>query len=219
MRLGRIFGTDIIIDQTWWIFMLIMFMMSSANGVVQGLLTVAALCLVFVCVLGHEFAHIGAGRLLGIRVPTIVLHIFGGAALFPVIPYGKREIQIAIAGPLFSLLLAGIFIPLSWLLPPDSLPYAAVHFLGVINLILGGFNLLPIFPMDGGRIFRGLLYIFNGQNAVTSTKWAVYTGWVIAPFAVYFCFGLNMWTIVILAFMGFLGYTELKAISRGGSDV
>lgn len=127
-------------------------------GFVSGLL-------LFATVLIHELAHSFTARRLGLPVNSITLFIFGGVSNLTQEPQTpKIEFLVAIAGPLMSLLLAGIFFAL----------YAAVHgtsselgavlgYLASVNLILAIFNLIPGFPLDGGRVLRSIVWGVTGN--------------------------------------------------------
>ncbi len=113
----------------------------------------------FVSVAIHELGHSWAARRYGIEVESITLWLLGGLASFAAIPKEwEKEFWIALAGPVTSVLLAGVFAGMLQL-APASLPVVVftLGFLAVINIILAVFNMLPAFPMDGGRVLRALL--------------------------------------------------------------
>lgn len=115
--------------------------------------------LIFACVVLHEMGHSLQARRYGVVVRDIVLLPIGGMARAERIPESPREeIVVAISGPLVNFTIAGIIALARWLL---GLPLLAeddfVSNLLIVNLALGIFNLVPAFPMDGGRILRGLL--------------------------------------------------------------
>jgi Zn-dependent protease len=150
----------------------------------------AAAVLFFASVLIHEMAHALVGRRFGIEVPSITLFVFGGMAQMREEPHAWRpELWMALAGPITSLLLGGAFILLGGLLSgplPDTTdaeafvsslsPLATLFFwLGPINVILGIFNLVPGFPLDGGRVLRAALWGATGDH-VRATRWASNAG-------------------------------------------
>ncbi|MFC7046936.1 site-2 protease family protein [Halobacteriaceae archaeon GCM10025711] len=113
----------------------------------------------FTSVALHELGHSWVARRYGIEIESITLWIFGGVAGLASIPREwHKEFWIAVAGPATSVALAGVFYGLVQVVPTDS---ALVVFnlgsLAVVNLTLAAFNLVPAFPMDGGRILRALL--------------------------------------------------------------
>lgn len=117
----------------------------------------------FASVLLHELAHSLVAERFGIRVKQIVLFIFGGVSdIAHEVRDVRQEIKIAVAGPMASFILAGIFASAWWLLtlPPgvsNSITEAILYYGLVANAILGAFNLIPAFPLDGGRILRAFL--------------------------------------------------------------
>jgi Zn-dependent protease/CBS domain-containing protein len=117
--------------------------------------------LLFATVLIHELAHSFTARANRLPVHTITLFIFGGVSNLTREPQTPRiELLVAIAGPLASLILAGIFFGLHAVLG-GSVSYvrAVVGYLAVVNLLLAVFNLIPGFPLDGGRVLRALLWM------------------------------------------------------------
>jgi Zn-dependent protease len=150
--------------------------------------------ILFLSVLIHELAHSLIAQSYGIRVNQIMLFIFGGVSDIEEEPKdSKKEFKMAIAGPLTSLSLSSFFALLWWVtkavITPTSLlssppmaddistslltmSNALLYYSFVLNLILGIFNLIPAFPMDGGRILRSLLYNKN-KNYDKSTRIAV----------------------------------------------
>ena len=132
----------------------------------------------FACLLAHEMGHALAARRLGVGVQEITLWLFGGVARIRGDDMNARsELRIALAGPLVSIALAGIALVagralsqvLSW-----EVAGGIVTWLGRINLILAIFNLIPAFPMDGGRIFRSLLW--RRMERARATRVAVRSG-------------------------------------------
>lgn len=116
----------------------------------------ASLCM-FVCVLIHELSHSLVAQFLGLHVHSIVLHVFGGVSLIKEEHYTPaREFQVTVAGPLSSFLLAAFFLVLRTLIQ-GRLAFAILTFLFFVNLLLALFNLLPGFPLDGGRILRSII--------------------------------------------------------------
>ncbi|MEJ2719972.1 MAG: site-2 protease family protein [bacterium] len=143
----------------------------------RGLLLVLA---VFVCVVRHELGHSLQARRFGIRVRDIVLLPIGGMARAERIPEKPwQEIAVAVSGPLVNFVLAGALLIAAWARgEPLDLEDGILANLLVINLVLGTFNLIPAFPMDGGRILRGLLA--TRLPYVTATRVAKDVGLLIA---------------------------------------
>jgi Zn-dependent protease len=132
-----------------------------AKGLVASLLF-------FVSILLHELGHAAVALRHGLRTRSITLFIFGGVAQLEKDPKdGRAEFWIAAAGPLVSLALAGLFYTCATL--PFVGPSAAgvAKYLALINLVLALFNLVPAFPMDGGRLLRGALWGSLGKARAT----------------------------------------------------
>jgi Zn-dependent protease/predicted transcriptional regulator len=135
-----------------------------------GILTAAAF---YACLLAHELAHALVARRHGVQVKGIVLWLFGGVAqLQSDTPTARAELQVAAAGPAASLAIAGIMAGASWLLGEggiSSLLVSSLGWLAGINLLLAAFNLLPAFPLDGGRILRAVLWRRWGDRLRATT--------------------------------------------------
>ncbi len=191
LRLGKFFGIDLYIHGTFWLLPLIVLMSgliagSSAQAVTGELVFLFA---VFGCVVLHEVGHALAARSYGIGTRDITLYPIGGVASLESIPEKpSREIAIALAGPAVNLVIA-----VALLMGPVGgeliNPWAAtavddsgLNLLAVkvfwANVILACFNLLPAFPMDGGRVLRAVLA--TRMNRVRATATAVGVGSVVA---------------------------------------
>jgi len=165
IRLGRIAGIEVRIHLTFFLLLAWLGLMDYQDGgpaaAVHGLVLI---CLVFLCVLLHEFGHAMAARHYGIRTPDITLFPFGGVARIERMPDKPREeIVIALAGPMVNVVIAFVLwlVLLGFRLPTDDVMTrftGAIPFqLLAINVLLVLFNMLPAFPMDGGRVLRALL--------------------------------------------------------------
>ena len=116
----------------------------------------------FVSIVFHEFCHSIVAKRFGIPMNGITLFIFGGVAeMNDEPPSAKSEFLMAIAGPISSVILAGVFFlfykagkAISW---PDPVN-GVLAYLAWLNLILAGFNMIPAFPLDGGRVLRSILW-------------------------------------------------------------
>lgn len=171
-RLGRVFGFPVEINLS---FLLLLALVFVAYG---GLAGVLGIVLAFGSVLLHELGHALVARRLGVHISGIELSFFGGAAKMVEMPRSAdHEIAIAAAGPAVSLLLAGAGLGLGMVVPVPLLA-SLFTWIGVINLVLAGFNLLPALPMDGGRILRALLT--RRMDFVRATDVAVRIARVVA---------------------------------------
>jgi Zn-dependent protease len=185
LRLGRVAGIEIGLHFSWFIIaVLITFSLVGhfhqvtpgwSTGVIWAAALVTAL-LFFAALLLHELAHSVIAKAKGLRVSAITLFALGGVSqIESEASDAKAEFLIAVAGPLTSVALGGIFLVFARLTgwPPGSEPTAPVPavllWLGYINLALAGFNMIPGYPLDGGRVLRaaiwGLLAIKPEQPA------------------------------------------------------
>jgi Zn-dependent protease len=173
---------------------------------------------VFVCVTLHELGHAAAARRFGVRVHRILLLPIGGMAQMDSIPRRPREeIIIALAGPAVNYLIIGVL--MIFVRFPDGLSFEYVEltpagfgrYLVLGNFIMGVFNLLPAFPMDGGRVFRALLA--TRTSYVRATRIAVGVGKIVAlAGATALIYHKNYLGGVLFVFIIFAGETELRAV-------
>jgi Zn-dependent protease len=116
--------------------------------------------LVLVSIVLHEYGHVAAAAWRGIRTRSVVLYPFGGVASLTADPRGPTELWIALAGPAVNVLIALALTPL---IKPSTIieygPYTVLESVWLANVILPIFNMLPAYPMDGGRVLRALLTI------------------------------------------------------------
>jgi len=171
IKIGKVFGFDIEINYTWFIIFLVIFFQFTllfnaeiSSLPVSILVGLIASFLFFSSLLFHELCHSCVARLNDLPIKKITLFIFGGVAeMTKEPPTPAIELKMAIAGPLASLFLSGIFYGLFLLAGffnfglPVTVP---LSYLALINLMLAIFNLVPGFPLDGGRIFRAILWFF-----------------------------------------------------------
>ncbi len=162
-NLGKISGIDIRIHWSFLLLPLYFYFASVGDGQLAALTTVALVLAIFGCVLLHELGHAFAARQFGIGTRDIILLPIGGVASLERMPRNPyQELWIAIAGPLVNVLIAIIlFVVLTF--SPIQLGSGLSSFLFTLaigNLFLVAFNLIPAFPMDGGRVLRSILAIF-----------------------------------------------------------
>ena len=141
-----------------------------------GLIT---MLLFFLSVLAHELAHSLTAQHYGMRVPSITLFAFGGvSSIAGEMQTAGQEFRVAVVGPLTSWAIA-IICGALWLVIPASAANTAVGYLGSTNLILGLFNLLPGFPLDGGRVLRSIVW-GRTKDLPRSTRIAANGGRIVA---------------------------------------
>lgn len=173
-RLATISGIRIIVHPSWFIiFALVVASLASVGGAATGgeleliprwIVAILVALLFFGSVLVHELAHALVARRRGVTVTQITLFLFGGAAsLEEESPSAKSEGLISAAGPISSALLGFGFLGVAWLSQEQTgelpaIAYWTCSWLGLSNLALAVFNLIPGFPMDGGRILRAVLW-------------------------------------------------------------
>jgi Zn-dependent protease/predicted transcriptional regulator len=189
-RLGRIAGIEVRVDTSWVVIALLVtyslylqFSEAFRNISVATAVLLAALfaILFFASVLAHEMAHAVTARRRGIPVRGITLFLFGGATHAKVESRGPgEELVISVVGPVTSLVLGGLFLLLG--IAADgvvSRPVAeGLQYLGVINLSLAVFNMLPGFPLDGGRVLRSIVWRATGSLS-RATRVASIVGQVV----------------------------------------
>jgi Zn-dependent protease/CBS domain-containing protein len=216
---GNILGIPIYLDYSWFIILVLLtWMLAQSYFPLQfknwpvfsywlvGLITSFFF---FLSILLHELGHSIIAKRYRLKVKRITLFVFGGVAeISSEPPKSSAEFWIAIAGPITSFILAGVFYLLAELFAQNQYVFASLWYLALINFILAIFNLIPGFPLDGGRIFRaivwavtkdykrattiaantgrffGFLFIMVGafqimQNNVFNGLWIAFIGWFL----------------------------------------
>lgn len=164
IAVGNIAGTKIRIHLTFFLFLLwigvAQYQEGGRDAAIQG---VAFITLLFLCVLLHEFGHVLAARRYGVTTPDIILLPIGGVSRMERIPEKpSQELIVALAGPAVSVAIAGLlYLGLGEFSVPTSTEISTdmdiLERLAYVNFFLALFNLIPAFPMDGGRVLRALL--------------------------------------------------------------
>jgi Zn-dependent protease/CBS domain-containing protein len=226
-KIGRAFGIDV---RVHWTFLLLLAFFGftayrQSERLASALVTVGIIVALFVCVLLHEYGHSLVAQRLGIEIVDITLLPIGGLARLKSLPEKPwDEVEIAIAGPLVNVVLAPIFFGTALLLggslttPPNILGGVqsagqVFVYLGYINVALVVFNLIPAFPMDGGRVLRGLLATRLGPVRATDISSAV--GQIFA--AAFFLIGLlggNLLLALIAVFIFFGASGEAQMVRQ-----
>jgi Zn-dependent protease len=195
IKLGRIFGIEIGLHYSWFIIALLITM--SLVGKFQTLqprwggtvIWATAICtglLFFVSIILHELSHAAVAKARGLPVRAITLFALGGVAqIEKEADDAGTEFFMGIAGPIASVLIGVVCLTLAWTLgwtpaaPPQTPIQAMLMWLGVINLSLAIFNMVPGFPLDGGRVLRGILWWLTGDGR-RATRIATRIGQVVA---------------------------------------
>ena len=202
--IGRYFGIPVRVHVTLLVLLAVMFAGASSTAIgLQGLFLSV---LLFASVLVHELGHALVARRFGVGTKEILLLPIGGAAMLADHPKRPRdELLIALAGPAVSLALAG----LSWL-GHLALALTALADLAVVNLVLGLFNLVPAFPLDGGRVLRAALALRLGQ--LRATRAAARLGRLLAVgFIVFALYAGELVLGFIGAFIFIAAFSEERA--------
>ncbi len=220
--IGKIFGINIRIDWSWiFIFVLVTWNLGFVFGqthaewnqaLTWGTAVIASIVF-FISILAHELAHSLVARAQGVPVRSITLFLFGGVSNIQRHPPSPRaEFLITIVGPITSIVLGILFVmlaginagfesfqvdpanpgnQLSQLSPVTTL----LLWLGPINILIGVFNLIPGFPLDGGRILRSILWAIT-DNLRRATHWASWVGqamaWILIGTGIAMIFGVQV---------------------------
>ncbi|HEV2687662.1 MAG TPA: site-2 protease family protein [Bryobacteraceae bacterium] len=195
IRLGRLFGIEVGLHFSWFLIALLITMSLSAQfqethkewgpGVIWSTAVLTAL-LFFAALLAHEFSHALVARSRGLTTRAITLFALGGMAQIEKEPEDARtEFWVGIVGPFTSAAIGVASLSVAWLAgwragsTPETPGLATLVWLGYINLSLAAFNMIPGFPMDGGRILRAVIWWSTG-NGDRATRLAARTGQVVA---------------------------------------
>ncbi|SFE08343.1 site-2 protease family protein [Roseivivax sediminis] len=195
--IGRLLGSELRVHNTF--FLLLVWVAASAwsaGGAVAAAVNVAFVLALFACVVAHEFGHALMARRFGIATPDITLLPVGGVARLARMPRRPgQEIAVALAGPAVNVVIAAVLwlavgqLEMANVLSADGTVAGFAGRLAALNLWLVIFNMIPAFPMDGGRVLRATLAFFMergratriaallGQTiAVVFAAWGVYSG-------------------------------------------
>lgn len=227
ISIGTIAGTVVRIHITFLLFLAWIFAASYVTGGPQTAWnSLWFMLLLFACVLAHEFGHIFTARAFGVATPDVTLLPIGGVARLERIPERPHEeFLVAVAGPAVNVVIAlalmvfaGARLDAQHLAAVESTRTSLIDRLAAVNLFLAAFNMIPAFPMDGGRVLRAILSIRLGF--VRATEIAASIGQFVA-FALGF---IGLFANPILIFIAIFVYlaasseahmVALRAMSRG----
>jgi Zn-dependent protease len=227
-RIGRIAGTDIKVHLTFLLFMAwVAFSVYTIRGAAAALEVTLFFLALFVCIVLHEFGHILMARRFGVRTPDVLLLPIGGVARLERIPdQPKQEFLIALAGPLVTAAIALIlYLVVSAAGERPSLQDPIISSdsflvrLMTVNVYLLLFNLIPAFPMDGGRLLRAVLA--SRVGLVRGTRVAATLGQTLALFGGLYGITNSQPILALVAFFVFLGANaeaaavETRAVGQG----
>ena len=229
LRIARIAGIEISIHYTWiLIFVLITWSLAAGyfheefpgwDIATYWITSLIAAILLFFSVLFHEFAHSLMAKSRGLPVKSITLFLLGGISNLESEPEKPgTEFAIAIVGPLSSLLLAAIFWGLDrsgW--APEGPVKSTVDYLVLVNILLAAFNILPGFPLDGGRVLRSLIWgVTNDLKKATdiaSTVGQIF-GWIMIAAGVFMALTGQLLNGIWLVFIGWFLNSSAEAARR-----
>ena len=231
LHLGRIAGIDIYIHFSWLI-IFVFLTWSLATGwfpqlypgwstATYWLVSAVAALLLFVSVLLHELAHSFVARARGLPVKNITLFIFGGVSNIQQEPASPGvEFQVAVVGPVVSLLIGFVAFLLQLAVRGSNSPLQGIFFyLAVTNILLGIFNLIPGFPLDGGRVLRSIVWKASGSLR-RATRVATIVGQIIAYlfilWGIWLFFSGNVLNGI---WIGFIGWFLLSSAQSANSQV
>ncbi len=226
LNIGKVAGTMVRIHLTFLLFLAWIFAASYARGgAATAWDTLLFMVLLFLCVLLHEFGHIFTARAFGVTTPYVTLLPIGGVAQLERIPEEPwQEFLVAIAGPLvnvaitLALVLVGGAHLMTSAAAVDNIQISMIDRLAAVNLFLALFNLIPAFPMDGGRVLRAALASKLGY--VRATEIAAAIGQFVA-FALGFIGLMYNPILIFIAIFVYLAASSeahmvaLRAASRG----
>ena len=227
LNIGRVAGTVVRVHLTFLLFLAWIFAASyAAGGSATAWDSLIFMVLLFLCVLLHEFGHIFTARAFGVPTPYVTLLPIGGVAQLERIPEEPwEEFLIAIAGPLVNVVIAGVLVYLFGAelhtraaAAVDNTGIPLVDRLASVNLFLALFNMIPAFPMDGGRVLRALLasrfgYVRATEIAASIGQFVAFTlgfiGQMFNPILIFIAI------FVYLAASSEAHMVALRAASRG----
>lgn len=215
----RVFGVPVRLHFTF--VLLLVFLISIGIGGKQtGAATAVYILALFASVLLHEIGHVLVARWYGVRTSEIVMYPIGGVSRMESQPKGRKELLISATGPLVNLIIAVIlfatqrdFLPVETLrIPTDA---NLIERIAIGNLLLGLFNLLPAYPMDGGRILRSVISFWKPEDEATQI--AASAGQFLAVAMGLFGLLSGNFLLMFVALFVYLGAQQEGAAARGRS--
>ncbi len=217
-RIGRLFSIPIYVHWSFLLLPLFVIYRSNDQAMVNIVWEIGLVLTLFFCVLLHELGHALSARRYGVNTVDIILSLIGGVARLVRLPEKPwQELVVAVAGPAVNLLIALLISIFLWVTDNFHLPYSSVidgrNFLQLLvfaNLTLVIFNLVPAFPMDGGRMLRALLNM--KLTRLRATFIAMLVGQILAIGFVGLGFYTSNYTLIFIAVFIF---TSARAEYRG----
>lgn len=226
VRIFTFLGIPVRIHWSFGLLLVWIWYIGQRTGMVWPALGVLALLVfsLFICVVLHEFGHAIMARRYGVITKDIILSPIGGMARLNRIPEKPlQELAVALAGPMVNVVIAILLGLVLWFFLPDKLtvirdPEISIYWIGNIipalfwmNIMLVFFNLIPAFPMDGGRVLRAGLAMQFGR--LKATKWAAHIGKAIAVLFVVLAFYWGHFFLGLIGvFVFIMGEQEYRAV-------
>ncbi len=226
IQVGKILGIPIYLDYSWFLILALLTWMLAQSYFPNEfknwtefsywLVAFITSILFFISILLHEFGHSIIAIKYKLKVKRITLFVFGGIAeISKEPPKSSAEFWIAVAGPITSISLAAIFYLLAKVIVHNQYLVASFQYLALINLILAIFNLIPGFPLDGGRILRAIVWAItkNYTQATTiAAKTGRFFGFLFIMLGVFQIFQNNVFGGLWIVFIGW--FLEIAAMSQ-----
>jgi Zn-dependent protease/CBS domain-containing protein len=227
LHIGSVRGTELRIHVTFLLFLVwlgaLYYRQGGAEAAWQGTIFIV---LIFLCVLLHELGHVFAARRYGVKTRDVTLWPFGGIASMERMPdKPSQELIVALAGPAVNVVIAlALFIYLGATLNPENLPRIedpkvsmAVKVL-FANIVLVVFNMIPAFPMDGGRVLRALLAMQMGNARATELAASIGQGFAVVFGILGIFYNPMLFIIAVFIFLAASGeaaHAQLRAVAQG----
>jgi Zn-dependent protease len=217
IRVGNLFGIPFYVNPSWFLVLALVTWVYGSQlqgfpqlvGFAPWLLGLASALLLFSSVLAHELGHSFVAIQQGINVNSITLFIFGGLASLEEDSKSPGDaFLVAIAGPVVSLILFGIFTVINVTVPLSPPLSAVIGLLGTVNLILALFNMIPGLPLDGGNVLKSIVWKITGnqyRGIFIASVVGQFIGWIAIGLGVFSVFGItefgSLWTALIGFFL------------------
>jgi len=208
MKIGKVFNVPIMIHWSVLIIFFIFIMPVFINeSMINGFIQFFLYCSIYFFVTCHEFGHILMARKFGVNTKSITICAIGGIAYLEKMPEKPfQEFMIAIAGPAASIALGLLFLGIC-VISKNTLVVSVFHYFSVINFVFTIFNIIPLYPMDGGRILRSLLQMII-KDRMIATKISLWISYIfLLMMAVVASTGVYM-LFIITIFLYFAGKSE-----------
>jgi len=215
IRVGNLFGIPFYVNPSWFLVLTLVTWVYGSQlqnfpqlaGIAPWLLGLAAALLLFSSVLAHELGHSFVAIQQGIKVNSITLFIFGGLASLEEESKSPGDaFLVAIAGPVVSLILFGVFTFVNLSVPLSEPLTAVVGLLATVNLILAIFNMIPGLPLDGGNVLKSIVWKITGnqyRGIFIASIVGQFLGWIAIILGVFSVFGITEFGSIWTALIGF----------------